>query len=163
MRTTRALAVSAAAVAVVGLAAPAASAWEDPTNLSVSPSVVPRGGQVTVSVDGTKCQSNSTASSDAFGTINLSAVPGGSQASGTATVHDSANVGAHDVSVSCQGAPLTRPAAFTVIHGGVRGGLGGATETGATTTDMAIGGALVASALIGGGVFWMRRRAEGKA
>ncbi|WP_353946254.1 hypothetical protein ABII15_34770 [Streptomyces sp. HUAS MG91] len=163
MRTTRALAVSAAAVLAVGLAAPAASAWEDPTNLSVSPSVVPRGGEVTVSVDGTKCQSNSTASSDAFGTINLSQVPGGSQASGTATIKHDATVGAHDVSVSCQGAPLMRPAAFTVIHGGVRGGLGGSTRTGATPTDMAIGGALVASALIGGGVFWMRRRAEGRA
>ncbi|MFJ4713749.1 hypothetical protein [Streptomyces sp. NPDC088785] len=163
MRTTRALAVSAAAVLAVGLAAPTASAWEDPTNLAVTPSVVPRGGEVTVSVDGTKCQSNSTATSDAFGTINLSAVPGGSQASGTATIKDNAAVGAHDVSVSCQGAPMMRPAAFTVIHGGVRGGLGGSTRTGATPTDMAIGGALVASALIGGGVFWMRRRAEGKA
>ncbi|MBO1332046.1 hypothetical protein [Streptomyces sp. VRA16 Mangrove soil] len=163
MRTTRALAVSAAAFAAVGLAAPAASAWDNPTSLSVSPSVIPRGGQVTVSVDGTKCQSGSTASSDAFGTVNLTAVPGGSQATGTATVHDDASVGAHDVSVNCQGVPLTRPAAFTVIHGGVRGGLGGSTETGATPTDMAIGGALVASALIGGGVFWMRRRAENRA
>ncbi|MEV5610729.1 hypothetical protein [Streptomyces sp. NPDC052225] len=162
MRTTRALAVSAVAVAAVGLAAPAASAWTDPSNLTVSPSVIPRGGQVTISVTGTKCQSGSTATSDAFGTVNLTNA-GGEQASANATVHSDAAPGAHDVSVSCQGVPLTRPAAFTVIHGGVRGGLGGASETGATSTDMAIGGALVASALVGGGVFWMRRRSEGKA
>ncbi|NEB77948.1 hypothetical protein G3I40_22410 [Streptomyces sp. SID14478] len=163
MRSTRALAVSAVAVAAVGLAAPAASAWTDPTNIQAMPSVIPRGGQLTVTVDGTKCQSGGTATSDAFGTANFSAVPGGSTASATATVHDNANPGAHDITVNCQGASLTRPAAFTVIHGGVRGGLGGASETGATPTDMAIGGALVASALIGGGVFWMRRRAESKA
>ncbi|MEV3856377.1 hypothetical protein AB0J38_18885 [Streptomyces sp. NPDC050095] len=162
MRTTRALAVSAVAVAAVGLAAPSASAWTDPSNLTVSPSVIPRGGQVTVTVTGTKCQSGSTVSSDAFGTVNLNNA-GGEQASANAMVHSDAAPGAHDVTVNCQGSPLTRPAAFTVIHGGVRGGLGGATETGATSTDMAIGGALVASALIGGGVFWMRRRSESKA
>ncbi|WP_245702621.1 LPXTG cell wall anchor domain-containing protein, partial [Streptomyces aurantiacus] len=29
-------------------------------------------------------------------------------------------------------------------------------------TDMAIGGGLVGLALVGGGVFWMRRRSENK-
>ena len=43
---------------------------------------------------------------------------------------------------------------------GVRGGLGGSTSTGATPTDMAIGGGLIAVAVVGGAVFWMRRRAE---
>ncbi|MFI6879758.1 hypothetical protein ACIBL6_40590 [Streptomyces sp. NPDC050400] len=162
MRTTRALAVSAVAVAALGVAAPAASAWTDPSGLSASPSVIPRGGQLTISVTGTKCQTNSTATSDAFGTVNL-VNKGGEQAGADATVHSDAAPGAHDITVNCQGATLTRPAAFTVIHGGVRGGLGGSSETGATSTDMAIGGALVASALIGGGVFWMRRRAEGRA
>ncbi|MCQ4212076.1 hypothetical protein [Streptomyces longispororuber] len=162
MRTTRALAVSAVAVAALGVAAPAASAWTDPSGLSASPSVIPRGGQLTISVTGTKCQTNSTATSDAFGTVNL-VNKGGEQAGADATVHSDAAPGAHDITVNCQGAMLTRPAAFTVIHGGVRGGLGGSSETGATSTDMAIGGALVASALIGGGVFWMRRRSEGRA
>ncbi|WP_372350245.1 hypothetical protein [Streptomyces sp. KL116D] len=162
MRTTRALAVSAVAVAALGVAAPAASAWTDPSGLSASPSVIPRGGQLTISVTGTKCQMNSTATSDAFGTVNL-VNKGGEQAGADATVHSDATPGAHDITVNCQGATLTRPAAFTVIHGGVRGGLGGSSETGATSTDMAIGGALVASALIGGGVFWMRRRSEGRA
>ncbi|MGY0020266.1 hypothetical protein [Streptomyces sp. cg35] len=164
MRSTRALAVSAVAVAAVGLAAPAASAWTDPSNVAATPSVIPRGGQLTITVDGTNCQkSGATASSDAFGSVPLSNA-GGSTASGTATVHENATPGAHDITVSCPGSqPLARPAAFTVIHGGVRGGLGGASETGATRTDMAIGGALVTAALVGGGVFWMRRRAEGKA
>jgi hypothetical protein len=49
-------------------------------------------------------------------------------------------------------------AATSTAHGGVRDGR----RTGATHADMAIGGVLVASALIGGGVFWTRRRAEGK-
>jgi len=50
---------------------------------------------------------------------------------------------------------------FTVI-GGVRGGLGGSSSTGATPADLAIGGGLVAAALVGGGVFWMRRRSENR-
>ncbi|MFJ9038926.1 hypothetical protein ACIRF8_20315 [Streptomyces sp. NPDC102406] len=41
--------------------------------------------------------------------------------------------------------------------------VGGVRGTGATPADMAIGGVLVASSLVGGGVFWMRRRAEGRA
>ncbi|MFJ8821204.1 hypothetical protein ACIREE_05415 [Streptomyces sp. NPDC102467] len=164
MRTTRALAVSAVAVAAVGLAAPAASAWADPSNITAVPSVIPRGGQLTVTVDGSKCASGGTATSDAFGSANFTPVPGGgTTASANATVHENAGPGAHDISVNCGGSSLTRPAAFTVIHGGVRGGLGGASQAGATSTDMAIGGALVASALIGGGVFWMRRRAESRA
>ncbi|NDZ91997.1 LPXTG cell wall anchor domain-containing protein, partial [Streptomyces sp. SID10115] len=39
---------------------------------------------------------------------------------------------------------------------------GGTAQSGATGTDMAIGGALVAAALLGGGVFWMRRRSENR-
>ncbi|MEV1022800.1 hypothetical protein [Streptomyces sp. NPDC050264] len=164
MRTTRALAVSAVAVAAVGFAAPAASALADPSNITAVPDVVPRGGMLTITVDGSKCASGGTATSDAFGSAGFTPVPGGgTTASADATVHEDARPGAHDVSVNCDGATLTRPAAFTVIHGGVRGGLGGASQTGATPTDMAIGGALVASALIGGGVFWLRRRSESRA
>ncbi|MCX3061254.1 hypothetical protein [Streptomyces beihaiensis] len=161
MRTTRALAVSAVAAAAVGLAAPAASAWTDPQNITATPSVIPRGGELTISVDGTKCQRNSTATSDAFGTINLSPA-GGTTAKGTAKVRRDARPGAHDITVNCQGSQLTRPAAYTVIRGSVRGGLGGSSSTGATPTDMAIGGGLVAVALIGGGAFWMRRRSENR-
>ncbi|MFE0102091.1 hypothetical protein [Streptomyces sp. NPDC059009] len=162
MRTTRALAVATAAGAVVALAAPAASAWTDPSNITAMPSVIARGGQLTVTVDGTSCQSGGTVESPAFPKTNLTSIPGGSTSSATATIHEHANPGAYDITANCGGKTLTRPSAFTVIHGGVRGGLGGATTSGATTTDMAIGGALVAAAVVGGGVFWMRRRSENK-
>lgn len=163
MRTTRALAVAAAAVGAVGLAAPAASAWADPTNIVAMPSVIPRGGHLTVTVDGSSCQTpGSKITSPAFPDTNLHQISGGSTASGTAIIHKHARPGAYDITAHCGGKTLTRPAAFTVIHGGVRGGVGGTAQSGATGTDMAIGGALVAAALLGGGVFWMRRRSENR-
>ncbi|MFD4628317.1 hypothetical protein ACFVYR_00225 [Streptomyces sp. NPDC058284] len=164
MRTTHALAVAAAAVGAVGLAAPAASAWADPTNIVAMPSVVPRGGHLTVTVDGSSCQSQgSKVTSPAFPDAKLEGIPGGTAVSATAAVHQHVRPGAYDITAHCGGKTLVRPAAFTVIHGGVRGGFGGSTNSGATGTDMAIGGALVTAALVGGGVFWMRRRAENRA
>ncbi|NUP24823.1 MAG: hypothetical protein HOZ81_53975 [Streptomyces sp.] len=163
MRTTRALAVAATAVAALGIAAPVAAARDGmpvgPSNIVALPSVIARGGQLTITVDG--CPRGGTATSDAFPATTLTPVPGGTTAKGTATIDRNARSGAHSITVHCTGAgrPLTHPNAFTVI-GGVRGGLGGSSTTGATPTDMAIGGGLIAVALIGGGVFWMRRRAE---
>jgi hypothetical protein len=158
MRNTRALAVAGAAVAALGLSAPAAVAWDRPSNITVLPSVIARGGQLTITVDG--CRNGGTASSRAFPTTHLSPVSGPNErARGTATVNSNARPGPYDVTVTCDGRTLTKPQAFTVI-GGVRGGIGGSTTTGATPTDMAIGGGLVAAAVVGGGVFWMRRRAE---
>ncbi|MFE5187912.1 hypothetical protein [Streptomyces sp. NPDC056628] len=159
MRTTRTLAAAATAVAALGVAAPAAVARDGmpgPSNIVALPSVIARGGQLTITVDG--CPSGGTATSDAFRPTTLSPTGGGS-ARGTATVDHKARPGSHSITVNCGGRTLTNPAAFTVV-GGVRGGLGGSTSTGATTTDMAIGGGLIAVALAGGGVFWMRRRAE---
>ncbi|MFD5637323.1 MULTISPECIES: hypothetical protein [unclassified Streptomyces] len=160
MRTTRALAVSAAAVAAVGLAAPMAAAWNTPSNIVAQPSVIARGGQLAVTVDG--CPRGGTMTSPAFRQARLSPLLGSrtEASSGTATINQDAAPGSYDITVNCDGTgPLTRPAAFTVI-GGVRGGLGGSSTTGATPTDMAIGGGLVAAAAVGGGVFWMRRRSE---
>ena len=160
MRTTRALAVSAAALAAVGLAAPTAAAWDNPSNIVATPSVIPRGGQLTVTVDG--CPGGGTMTSNAFPQARLSPAGGGNEAArGTATINRTANPGSYDITVHCSGKTLTKPQAFTVI-GGVRGGIGGSSSTGATPTDIAIGGGLVGLALIGGGVFWMRRRSENK-
>jgi hypothetical protein len=162
MRTTRTLAVAATAVAALGLAAPVAAARDGmpvgPSNIVALPSVVARGAQLTITVDG--CPRGGTATSDAFKPTPLRPVHG-STAKGIATIDRHARPGAHSITVHCTGAgrPLTHPNAFTVI-GGVRGGIGGSNSTGATPTDMAIGGGLIAAALIGGGVFWMRRRAE---
>lgn len=164
MRTSRTLAVAALAAATVGLGAPTASAWTDPSNIVVKPSVIARGGQLTVSVDGTSCSlPHSTVESKVFPKTRLHAEPGGDTATATVRVNRDARPGAYDVTARCgEGKTLTRPSAFTVI-GGVRGGLGGSSTTGATHTDMAIGGGLVGAALLGGGVFWMRRRGEGAA
>lgn len=161
MRTHRALAASVAAVAALGLAAPAAVARDgmpsNPSNIVALPSVIARGGQLTITVDG--CATGGTATSEAFGSTRLTQVSGTTTARGTATVSNNARPGSHSITVNCGGRTLTNPAAFTVI-GGVQGGLGGSSSTGATPTDMAIGGGLVAAAAIGGGVFWMRRRSE---
>ncbi|MGV9455170.1 hypothetical protein [Streptomyces sp. NPDC003635] len=158
MRNSRALAVSAAAVAALGLAAPAAVAWDTPSNIVALPSVIARGGQLTITVDG--CRNGGTATSDAFPTTRLSPIHGANETSkGTATVNSNARPGTHDITVNCDGRTLTRPAAFTVI-GGVQGGIGGSSTSGATPTDIAIGGGLVAAAVVGGGLFWMRRRSE---
>jgi LPXTG-motif cell wall-anchored protein len=129
-----------------------------PSNIVALPSVIARGGQLTITVDG--CPQGGTATSTAFRPTILNPV-GGSTAKGTATIDRKARPGAHSITVHCvnAGRPLTHPNAFTVI-GGVRGGLGGSTSTGATPTDMAIGGGLIAVALVGGGLFWMRRRSE---
>ncbi|MET7598214.1 hypothetical protein ACWERY_07715 [Streptomyces sp. NPDC004082] len=162
MRTTRALAVSAVAAAVVGLAAPAATAWESPSNIVAMPSVIARGGQLTVTVDGSSCQMpGSTVSSPVFPTTPLHHVSGRTSTA-TVTIDRNARPGSYDITARCgEHKTLTRPAAFTVI-GGVRGGLGGSSSSGATPTDMAIGGALVATAALAGGVFWMRRRTENR-
>ncbi|MEU5891255.1 hypothetical protein ABZ835_31050 [Streptomyces sp. NPDC047461] len=167
MRTTRALAASVAAVAALGLAAPVAVARDgmpggsgsavSPSNIVALPSVIARGGQLTITVD--NCANGGTATSPAF-TAPVTLHPG-NPARGTATVSSTANPGLYSITVNCTGGrnPLTRDDAFTVI-GGVRGGLGGSSSNGATPTDMAIGGGLVAAAAVGGGVFWMRRRSE---
>jgi hypothetical protein len=161
MRTTRALAVSAAAVAALGLAAPAAVARDGmnlgPSNIVALPSAIARGGQLTITVD--NCPTGGTATSDAFPSTPLTRVQNTNMAKGTATVNHNATPGSHSITVNCNGRTLTNSNAFTVI-GGVMGGVGGSSSTGATPTDMAIGGGLVAAAVIGGGVFWLRRRSE---
>jgi hypothetical protein len=161
MRTTRALAASAAAVAVIGLAAPTAAAWSDPTSVTASPSVIARGGQLTITVQGSACaMAGSTVSSTAFPTTPLKSM-GGETATATVTVNSNATPGAYSVTTNCEGRRRTFNGVFTVV-GGVRGGLGGSSTSGATPADIAIGGGLVTAALVGGGVFWMRRRSENR-
>ncbi|MGW0822868.1 hypothetical protein [Streptomyces sp. NPDC002845] len=162
MRTTRALAVSAAAVAAVGLAAPTAAAWDQPTSVTAAPNVIARGGQLTLTVSGgDACTTpGSTISSNAFPTTKLTSMDGRT-ATARVTVNSNATTGSHSVTTNCEGKTKTFNDVFTVI-GGVRGGLGGSSSSGATPTDMAIGGGLVAAAAIGGGLFWMRRRSENR-
>ncbi|UUU29077.1 hypothetical protein JIX56_03710 [Streptomyces sp. CA-210063] len=162
MRTTRALAASAAAVALVGLAAPTAAAWDQPSSVTAAPSSVARGGQLVLTVSGGDActMTGSTISSNAFPTTNLTSM-GGTTATATVRVNSNASPGSYSVTTHCEGKRKTFNGVFTVI-GGVRGGLGGSSSTGATPTDIAIGGGLVTAAVVGGGVFWMRRRSENK-
>ncbi|MCG0065524.1 hypothetical protein L0F81_19875 [Streptomyces tricolor] len=124
-------------------------------DIFVTPDVLPAGGRLTVIVNGCRY---GTASSDAFGTIRLEPFRDDT-ARGVATVDRDARRGRYDVTVRCDGRTLTRRGAFTVL-GGVNGGIGGSRTTGATPTDVAIGGGLVGAAVIGGGALWLRRRHE---
>jgi hypothetical protein len=161
MRTSRALAAAGAAVAVLGLAAPTATAWDTPSNIVALPSVIARGGQLTVTVDG--CPHGGTMTSPAFPTTPLTPVRGANETSkGIATINSHARPGSYDITVNCSGRTLTRPAAFTVI-GGVHGGIGGGSSSGATPADMAVGGGLVAAAVAGGASRTGRRRSERRA
>ncbi|AXG58525.1 integral membrane protein [Streptomyces lincolnensis] len=161
MRTTRALAATGVAVAVLGFAAPTAAAWDQPTSVSALPSVIARGGQLQITVTGSACTlAGSTVSSTAFPSTPLMSQGGvGNTSTAKVTVNSNASPGPYSITTTCEGRSKTFTNAFTVI-GGVRGGIGGSSSTGATPTDMAIGGGLVAAAVVGGGVFWMRRRSE---
>ncbi|WP_128380707.1 hypothetical protein [Streptomyces cavernae] len=164
MRRSRALAAGAAVAAVaVGLAAPTATAWDNPSNITATPSVVAPGGRMTVTVDGSSCQRpGSTVESPVFPRTRLTSL-GGNTARATVTVDHNAHAGSYGITARCgDGKTLTRSDAFSVV-GGVRGGIGGSSTSGATATDIAIGGGLVTLAVIGGGVFWMRRRSESRA
>ncbi|MEU6553803.1 hypothetical protein ABZ915_26535 [Streptomyces sp. NPDC046915] len=124
-------------------------------NIVASPSAVAPGGRLTVTVDG--CNGG-TMTSPAFGSATLTAI-GNNVSRGIATVNSGTRPGADEIRVNCNGRTLTNPTAFTVI-GGVLGGVGGSSSSGATAADMAIGGALVGAAVIGGGVYVLRRRHE---
>lgn len=162
MRTSRALAASAAAVALVGIAAPTATAWDQPTSVAAAPNVIARGGQLVLTVTGGDAcaATGSTISSNAFETTNLRSIDG-STATATVRVNSNASPGSYSVTTNCEGRRKTFNDVFTVV-GGVRGGLGGSSSSGATPTDIAIGGGLVTAAVIGGGLFWMRRRSESR-
>ncbi|MBZ9641303.1 hypothetical protein K8369_18290, partial [Streptomyces sp. PSKA30] len=100
-----------------------------------------------------------TITSPAFPTTRLPINGAGGALRATAIINSNARPGRYDITVNCSGRILTRPGAFTVL-GGVRGGIGGSSSVGATPTDMAIGGGMVASAVLGGGLLWVRRRSE---
>ncbi|GAA0909816.1 hypothetical protein [Streptomyces thermoalcalitolerans] len=125
-------------------------------NIVATPGVIARGGQLAVTVEG--CRNGGAVESLAFARTPLRPVSDfGDRARAIATIREDVHPGTYDITAECDGQKLIRPQAFTVI-GGVRGGIGGGTVTGATPADMAIGGGLLAAGTIGGGMFWLRRR-----
>lgn len=162
MRRYRVLALTAATAVAVGLAAPTAAAWDRPpnsgTSITVTPTTVPRGGQLTIEVEAPECRaSGGSVTSPVFPDTPLQPRSGSNALVANPRVNSNAGQGLYDITVRCDGRIFTKPAAFTVI-GGVQGGLGGSV-TGTTGTDIALGGGLVAAAALGGGVVVMRRRA----
>ncbi|MFF7177440.1 hypothetical protein [Streptomyces sp. NPDC008121] len=174
MRAARTLAVAATAFAAVGLAAPLAAATNGPGDVTVNSSVVQRGGDgnqgvtvtpfavhqgstLTITVRG--C-SGGRVTSDAFPTTSLSANVNG-VSSAVARIHDNARLGQHTLTVHCNNNRVLT-GQFRVLAGqGSQGGIGGSLAP--SSTEMAVGGSLVAAAGLGGGLFIARRRRVGAA
>lgn len=139
-----------------------------PFGFSVTPATVAPGGTVTLTSDG--CEASSvTVTSGVFDTVTLT-----EGRAGTATIDVEAKIAAeYEVTFDCKGkkgtAPLTIAAGSTGHSAGghdtgadkgVKAGFGGgAGELGAT--EVAMGTALIAGALGGGGMLLMRRRGTG--
>ncbi|NBM20461.1 hypothetical protein [Streptomyces sp. GC420] len=161
LRLVAAAALAAAPVALVAPSAHADGATGSP-NATVSPSSIAVGGTVTLNITGCGTKA-ATATSTAFGAVALQ--PTNAQAthlSGTAVINQNATTGSHPVNFSCgPGNSRTVTVSLSVVPGGVRGGLGGSVER-LSTTELVIGGTLVASAL-GGGFWLLRRRASHRA
>ncbi|MFC8272522.1 hypothetical protein ACFUJR_08265 [Streptomyces sp. NPDC057271] len=171
MRAARTLAVTATAFAAVGLAAPLAAATHGPhhvavsahqvdrggdgaNSVTVSPFAVHQGGILTISVR--NCPGGRV-TSNAFPTVTLSGNVNG-VSTATARIHDHATPGQYNLAVQCGGRTLTQT--FRVLAGqGAQGGLGGSLAP--SSTEMAVGGSLVAAAALGGGLFIARRRMSG--
>ncbi|MBF4137827.1 MULTISPECIES: hypothetical protein [Streptomyces] len=159
MRTPRARTAAAACV-LLALSAPSAAAnsgtGTGTGNIVVAPAVTTRDEPVTVTVHAASCRTGS-ASSPAFGETPLTPQADGAGGHATPAVARDVAPGSYDITVTCEdGRSVTRTAAFTVINGAVRGGDGPAPSEGTSTADLVIGGLMVASALIGGGVLWLR-------
>ncbi|MEU7282179.1 hypothetical protein AB0A69_25885 [Streptomyces sp. NPDC045431] len=163
MRASRALAVAATAFAAVGVCAPAAVATgggtggNGPTNVTVRPTQVHQGGQLAVSASG--CNRGGSVTSNAFPPTALTLNRSGNSAA-TPRIYDHATPGQYNLAVKCNDSALVVTRTFTVIAGrGAQGGLGGSMAP--SSTEMAIGAALVGTAALGGGLFISRRRLSG--
>ncbi|WP_046494817.1 hypothetical protein [Streptomyces odonnellii] len=154
MRASRALAVSAAACAAVAFSAPLAAATDGPRNVTVNPFSVHQGGRIEITVQG--CGHGGTVTSNAFRRVELSVNPSG-HSRAVARIHDDATPGRYNLAVKCSDNNRVETHQFEVLAGrGALGGLGG--SIGPSSTEMAVGGGLVATAAVGGSLFLARRR-----
>ncbi|MEU9379376.1 hypothetical protein AB0D94_37255 [Streptomyces sp. NPDC048255] len=164
MRAFRALTMTAAVCAAIGLSAPLASAdppnggvggngGNGPSNISVNPYAVHQGSTMQVSASG--CGHGGTVSSHGnFPPANLSA---GSIGFATVRIFNHASPGNHTLSVRCNDNSLVATHRFRILDGrGAQGGIGG--SIGPSTAETAIGASLVGFAALGAGVHVMRRR-----
>lgn len=159
MRAFRALTVTAAACAVIGLSTPFAAANSPmgggggPSNISVNPFAVHQGSTMQVSAAG--CGHGGTVSSPGnFPPTNLSA---GSIGFATVRIFNHASPGNHTLQVKCNDNSLVATARFRILEGNpAQGGIGG--SIGPSTAETAIGAGLVGAAALGAGAHVMRRR-----
>ncbi|MFE9740456.1 hypothetical protein [Streptomyces sp. NPDC006477] len=154
MRAARTLAVTATAIAAVGLGAPLAVATNGPSNVQVNPYDVHAGSTITITAKG--CGHGGTVTSNAFPTTNLSVNSNG-LSSAIARVNNNATPGNYNLAVRCSDSTRVVTHPFRVLAGrGAAGGIGGSLAP--SSTEMAVGGSLVAAAALGGGLFIARRR-----
>ncbi|MEU9748225.1 MULTISPECIES: hypothetical protein [Streptomyces] len=154
MRASRALMVTAAACAAVALSAPLAGATNGPREITVNPFAVHQGGTLHIKVEG--CGHGGTVTSNAFPTAHLSVNSSG-HSEARARIHNHATPGDYNLSVKCSDNSRIATHRFRVLAGqGAEGGLGG--SIGPSSTEMAVGGGLVATAAVGGTYFIARRR-----
>ncbi|MFD3694948.1 hypothetical protein ACFWUZ_02090 [Streptomyces sp. NPDC058646] len=159
MRAFRALTVTAAACAAIGLSAALASAnppnggGNGPSNISVNPYAVHQGSTMQVSASG--CGHGGTVASNGnFPPANLSA---GSIGFATVRIFNHASPGNHTLSVKCNDSNLVATHRFRILQGnGAQGGIGG--SIGPSTAETAMGAGLVGAAALGAGVHVIRRR-----
>lgn len=163
MRVLRALTVTAAACAAIGLGVPFASANPSggspsggnggPSNVTVNPYSVHQGSSMQVSAAG--CGHGGTVWSHGnFPQTNLSA---GSIGFATVRIFNHASPGHHTLSVKCHDNSLVATHRFTILPGnGAQGGIGG--SFGPSTAETAIGAGLVGAAALGAGAHVIRRR-----
>ncbi|MEU9087408.1 hypothetical protein [Streptomyces sp. NPDC048357] len=163
MRVLRALTVTAAACAAIGLSVPFASANQNPGggqggnggpgNISVNPYSVHQGSTMQVSASG--CGHGGTVSSHGnFPPANLSA---GSIGFANVRIFNHASPGHHTLSVRCNDSSLVATHRFTILEGNPsQGGIGG--SFGPSAAETAIGAGLVGAAALGAGAHVMRRR-----
>ncbi|MER7765240.1 hypothetical protein [Streptomyces sp. NPDC097619] len=153
MRALRALTVTAAACAAVGLAAPLAVATNGPSNVTVNPFSVHQGSTMQVSASG--CGHGGTVWS--HGNFPQTALSAGRIGFATVRIFNHASPGNHTVSVKCHDNSLIATHQFRILDGrGAQGGIGG--SFGPSSTETAIGAGLVGVAALGAGAHLMRRR-----
>ena len=158
MRVFRALTVTAAACAAIGLSVTSAQAnpqggGTGPSNVTVNPYSVHQGASMQVSAAG--CRNGGTVWSHGnFPQTNLSSGPIGFA---TVRIFNHASPGHHTLSVKCHDNNLVATHRFTILPGrGAQGGIGG--SFGPSTAETAMGAGLIGAAALGAGVYVMRRR-----
>lgn len=120
--------------------------------MTVDPERVHQGAAMQVSAEG--CGRGGSVSSNAFRTTRLSA---GRVGHARVRIFNDATPGSYNLTVRCDGTDRTAGHRFTVLNSrGAQGGFGGSMA--ASPAEMGVGAGLVASAALGGGMYFMRRR-----